>query len=348
MDYEQGQSPAENNAAVLPLAANTPERKPLQGGSMAQAPSEPGIRVLKFGGSSLAGAERILRAARIVQRATAERRIAVVVSAMRGVTDQLVSTAHYLFRGAGGVAFAEAGLLIHVHHGTARSLNLKPRDAIRLHTEIEALAGELFHTLRVHRHGTSFGEAHDRIVSFGERLSCRLFAAALGKLGVAAVPVDAREFVVTSAEFQNARPLLRATAARAEEVFPVLLGKDTVPVVTGFIGATHEGKITTLGRNSSDYSGAIVAHVLGAAELEIWTDVDGLYTANPHHSRAAQLLTALTYEQAQALAESGAKVLHPGVIPLAAKSRMKISICNTLNPQAPGTCIGPGNDGEPL
>jgi aspartokinase/homoserine dehydrogenase 1 len=347
MEYEEAQDPAANDAEVLPLPAETAEQQSPAGDSQTTTRQKHSVKVLKFGGSSLAGAGRILRAARIAQRAAAEHRIAVVVSALRGVTDRLVSLTGFLSKGAGGVAFAEAGLLIHLHHEIARELNLKSRDAVRLHTETESLGGELFAALRAHRHGSGGDEAFDRIVSFGERFSCRVFAAALKKLGIAAAPVDAPDFLVTSADFGAARPLLEATAARAKEIFPALLREGIVPVVTGFAGATHDGRITTLGRNSSDYSGAIVAHVLGAAELVIWTDVDGMYTTNPRHAPAARLLTALSYERAQALAEAGAKVLHPGVIPLAAKTQMKISICNALNPRAPGTRIGPRSETEP-
>lgn len=347
MDYEEAQDQAENDAATLSLPAETAEPQSPAGDPQTTTRQKRSVKVLKFGGSSLAGAGRILRAARIAQRAAAEHRIAVVVSALRGVTDRLVSLSDFLSKGAGGVAFAEAGLLIHLHHEIARELNLKSRDAVRLHTETESVGGELFAALRAHRHVSGGGgEAFDRIVSFGERFSCRVFAAALRKLGIGAAPVDAPDFLVTSADFGAAQPLLEATAARAKEIFPALLREGVVPVVTGFTGATHDGRITTLGRNSSDYSGAIVAHVLGAAELVIWTDVDGMYTTNPRHAPAARLLTALSYEQAQALAEAGAKVLHPGVIPLAAQTQMKISICNALNPRAPGTRIGPRSKAE--
>ncbi len=345
MDHEEIRNHQENDAGALFTAIEAQERERVADASDA-ASRQRAIKVLKFGGTSLAGAGRILRAAHLAQHATDEHRIAVVVSAMRGVTDQLDSIARHLFRGAGGVAFAEAGLLVHQHHETARDLNLKPRDAIRLHTELESLGGELFVSLRAHRHGNGGGEALDQILSFGERFSCRLFTAALRKLGVTATSVDASEFLVTSADFRNAQPLFESTAARAKEVFSTLFAEEVLPVITGFIGATSDGRTTTLGRNSSDYSGAIVAHVLEASELVIWTDVDGLYTANPRVTSSAKLLRALSYERAQALAASGAKVLHPGVIPLAEKTLMRISICNTLNPRAPGTRIGPLGDGE--
>ena len=113
-----------------------------------------------------------------------------------------------------------------------------------------------------------------------------------------------------------------------------------VPVVTGFIGATPDGRITTLGRNSSDFSGAIIAHVVDADELVIWTDVDGIYTENPNECAQAKLLHDLSYDEAHALAASGAKVLHPHVLPLAAETEMTIWVRNTFKPQVRGTRIG--------
>src|SRR5205814_7052469 len=130
------------------------------------------------------------------------------------------------------------------------------------------------------------------------------------------------------------------TRQRGRDVLLPLLEAGIVPVVTGFIGATPDGRITTLGRNSSDFSGAIVAHVVNADELVIWTDVDGIFTANPHESVEAHLLHELSYDEARALAASGAKVLHAKVLPLAAETEMVVWVRNTFNPQARGTRIG--------
>ncbi len=168
-----------------------------------------------------------------------------------------------------------------------------------------------------------------------------MFAAALEKLGIAAVPVASSEFVLTCDTFRDAQPHLEQTKQRGREILLPLLHEGIVPVVTGFIGATPDGRITTLGRNSSDFSGAIIAHVIDADELVIWTDVDGIYTANPSESGEARLLHELSYDEAHALAASGAKVLHAKVLPLAAETKMVIWIRNTFNPQARGTRIGP-------
>src|SRR5262249_18275757 len=127
---------------------------------------------------------------------------------------------------------------------------------------------------------------------------------------------------------------------RVRSVLSPLLEAGIVPVVTGFIGATRDGRITTLGRNSSDFSGAIIAHVVDADELVIWTDVDGIYTENPNESAQARLLHDLSYDEAHALAASGAKVLHPHVLPLAAETEMTVWVRNTFKPHLRGTRIG--------
>jgi aspartate kinase len=251
--------------------------------------------------------------------------------------------------GARGLATTEADGILNLHQGVAQDLNLRAEDAARLGGEIDHLGRELLH--EVNREPVNCGhddgpglETMDRIVSFGERLSCRLMTATLRQLGTNARAVEASDFLVTSDDFQSARPQLELTAARAGEIFPTLFAQGVVPVVTGFLGATRDGRITTLGRNSSDFSAAIVAHALGASELVIWTDVDGMYTANPHQSASARLLPELSYTSAQALAARGAKVLHREVIPLAAKTQMRVAIRNTLNPQARGTLIGPHSE----
>jgi aspartate kinase len=180
----------------------------------------------------------------------------------------------------------------------------------------------------------------DRLASFGERYAARLFAAALGKIGVASVPVASSDFVLTCDNFRDAKPHLEHTERRGRDILVPLLDAGIVPVVTGFIGATQDGRITTLGRNSSDFSGALIAHVVDAEELVIWTDVDGIYTANPHESAEARLLHELSYDEAHALAANGAKVLHPKVLPLAAEKEMTVWVRNTFKPHARGTRIG--------
>jgi aspartate kinase len=157
--------------------------------------------------------------------------------------------------------------------------------------------------------------------------------------------VASSDFVLTCETFRDAKPCLEHTERHGREILGPLLEAGIVPVVTGFIGATEDGRITTLGRNSSDFSGALVARVVEAEELVIWTDVDGIYTVNPHDSEEAKLFDELSYDEAHALAASGAKVLHPNVLPLAAQTEMTVWVRNTFKPHTRGTRIGSQQNG---
>lgn len=294
----------------------------------------------KFGGTSLLGAERMLHAASLVHAATRDSRVVVVVSAMKGVTDQLLSIARALAAGKFPHARREAELLLDFHGDVLRDLALDDRQDLRVRRELQLLARDLLHEVPLSGQVHVGAEHFDRLASFGERFSARLFAAALEKLDVPAVPVTSSDFVLTCDTFRDAQPHLEQTRRRGRDILLPLLEAGIVPVVTGFIGATPDGRITTLGRNSSDFSGAIIAHVVDADELVIWTDVDGIFTANPNESAEARLLHELSYDEAHALAASGAKVLHAKVLPLAAETEMVVWIRNTFNPQARGTRIG--------
>jgi len=301
----------------------------------------------KFGGTSLLGAERMLRAAALVREAARRGAVVVVVSAMKGVTDRLLGIAHLVCQGSFERARQEAEALVRLHEAELRGLALVAGESAGFAHDLGLLGRDLLH--EVSRRAVVMREAElcDRLASFGERFSARLFAAALAKSGVGAVPVSSSDFVRTCDNFRDAQPELEETRRRGREVLGPLLEDGLVPVVTGFIGATSDGRITTLGRNSSDFSGAIIAHVVDADELVIWTDVDGIYTANPNESPEARLLHELSYDEAHALAAAGAKVLHAKVLPLAAETEMVVWVRNTFNPQARGTRIGARRRPEP-
>jgi len=299
-----------------------------------------GIVAFKFGGTSLLGAERMLRAAELVKPMARGSHVVVVVSAMKGVTDRLLGIAQLLAERRNQRARAEAEALLDLHNDVLRELALDVEAHDRVSYELDSLGRDLLHEVPLHERVAATPELFDRLASFGERFSARLFAAALERSGVAAVPVASSEFVLTCDTFRDAKPHLEQTKRRGRDLLVPLLAAAVVPVVTGFIGATPDGRITTLGRNSSDFSGAIIAHVVDADELVIWTDVDGIYTANPNESVQARLLHDLSYDEAHALAANGAKVLHPHVLPLAAETRMTVWVRNTFKPQARGTRIG--------
>jgi aspartate kinase len=303
------------------------------------------VVAFKFGGSSLLGAERMLHAASLVREASQSSRVVAIVSAMKGITDHLLGISQSVAAGKRNTARKQAEFVIDLHLDVVNGLQLEDAEERRVASEVQSLGRDLVHDILASNGSASIAELSDRLASYGERFSARLFAVALEKSGVAAVPVSSSEFVLTCDTFRDAQPHLEQTRQRGREVLLPLLEDGVVPVVTGFIGSTQDGRITTLGRNSSDFSGAIVAHVVDADELVIWTDVDGIYTANPNETAEARLLHELSYDEAHALAAAGAKVLHAKVLPLAAETEMVVWIRNTFNPQARGTRIGPSERG---
>jgi aspartokinase/homoserine dehydrogenase 1 len=327
----------QEEAAAEPSPAALHHRVHCVGGEATQIRN---VVAFKFGGSSLLGAQRMLHAAGLVHAAIHASRVTVVVSAMKGVTDHLLSIARALADGKFAQARREAEFVLDLHLDVLHDLQLSDKDDLRVRRELQLLGRDLLHEVSVHANVAAGADLFDRLASFGERFSARLFAAALEKSGVPAVPVTSSDFVLTCNTFRDAQPHLEQTKQRGRGVLLPLLEAGIVPVVTGFIGATPDGRITTLGRNSSDFSGALIAHVIAAAELFIWTDVDGIYTANPKESAEARLLHELSYDEAHALAASGAKVLHAKVLPLAAETEMVVWVRNTFNPQARGTRIG--------
>jgi bifunctional aspartokinase / homoserine dehydrogenase 1 len=303
------------------------------------------VIAFKFGGSSLLGAERLLHAAQLVHKESKTRPVVAVVSAMKGVTDRLLRVGQLLSEGRNLHARKEADSIAEQHRATLEDLRLDSAEHQRLEQELERLSEDLLHETPFAGRVETNGAVLDRLASFGERYAARLLAAALSKIGADAVPVSSSDFVLTCDNFREAKPDLEATRTRGREILLPLLEAHIVPVVTGFIGATQDGRITTMGRNSSDFSGALMAHVVDAVELVIWTDVDGVYTANPHESAEAKLLHELSYDEALALAASGAKVLHPHVLPLAAQTEMTVWVKNTFKPQGRGTRIGGKENG---
>jgi bifunctional aspartokinase / homoserine dehydrogenase 1 len=343
MSPEQQQTIANAEDERRPSATGVRPRKSCE---PSQAPGRAtDVVAFKFGGSSLAGAERMRQAASLVRQAAESRAIVVVVSAMKGVTDRLLHVGQLLALTRSQAARTEALAIIELHLAVLRDLNLPREDHEQVAHELELLSRDLLHETPSFGHVAVNCATYDRLASFGERFAARLFAAALLATAVTAVPVASSDFVVTCETFREARPDLEFTRNRGRQVLLPLLLAGIVPVITGFIGATPDGRITTLGRNSSDYSGALIAHVVDATELVIWTDVDGVYTANPKESDQAKLLNELSYGQALALAANGAKVLHPHVLPLAAQSGMTVWIRNSFKPQARGTRIAAQTNG---
>ncbi|HTB18643.1 MAG TPA: aspartate kinase [Bryobacteraceae bacterium] len=298
------------------------------------------LLVMKFGGTSMGSAERIQVAAAICTEQNARRPVLAVVSAMSGVTDLLLGTLRH------AEADDEAGIessirnLSDRHENTCRELLQDPARCDR------ALAGvrDLIADFRRIAHGMlMLGDrpprSVDEAIAIGERLSALMIAEYLEASGIPARAINAREVIVTDAVFGNATPIMEATRKKASDVIEPLLASGVLPVVTGFNGATVDGRPTTLGRGGSDFSASILAAALDANELWIWTDVDGIMSADPRSVREARVLDALTYNEAAELAYNGAKVLHPRTLAPLIERQIPVWSKNSFHREHAGTRI---------
>ena len=298
------------------------------------------LRVMKFGGTSVGDADCIARAAAIVKSAASKGSVVVVVSAMSGVTNQLIDAAHHAERGDADFA---TKLIAELRKQHTKALEALVRDSGRS-AEAEKSLSHVLAELERLLQGTALlkeltPRALDAISGMGERLSAPLLAAALNERGVSSVAVPATEVIVTDPHHGRAEPLMDHTSERAEKILRPLLKKGVVPVVTGFIGATREGVPTTLGRGGSDYSATILGAALDAQETIIWTDVDGVKTADPKLVPEARTIEEISYSEAAELAYFGAKVLHPNTLRPVTAAGVPVWIRNSFAPEKPGTKI---------
>ena len=309
--------------------------------------------VQKFGGTSVADPAAIRRLIEIVRTARGRdgRGPAVVVSAMSGVTDLLLGIASAAGSGGGTAdALARIEQLRERHLAAVREL-AAANDHDALTTEINATLNQLAavaQALTVLREVSP--RTLDVIAAMGELLSSRIVAAALNAAGVDSEWVDARRAIVTSADHMRATPLTVETARALRATVVPALDAKRVPVLGGFVGATVDGHTTTLGRGGSDYSGALVGAGIGAREIQIWTDVDGMLTADPRVIKQPRLVPKLSFAEAAELAYFGAKVLHPSTILPAVERNIPVRILNSMRPDGSGTLITaePSLDGTPL
>ena len=295
------------------------------------------LLVMKFGGTSVGSAGRIRAAAALVESARTKRPVVVVVSAMSRITDLLLDTMKHAEAGD------RAGIDSNVRQLRARHHEAALGD-IELIARIDALIAEFERLVNgMAMLGDRPARSVDEAVAIGERLSSVLFAACLNAAGSPAAALNAAELIVTDAVFGNASPLMEHTSERSRRVIEPLLRRGIIPVVTGFNGSTLDGRPTTLGRGGSDFSASILAAALGAAELWIWTDVDGIMTADPRLVPDAKVLAEVSFREAAELAYNGAKVLHPRTLaPLLAPGidhAIPVWSKNSFAPEKPGTRI---------
>lgn len=296
--------------------------------------------VIKFGGTSVGETHRLRQAIEIVAERR-ERRPVVVVSALAGVTNQLVAATEAAAAGR----FDEALDLVtrirerHEESGFAligQKIDFYESFTAQLGRQIEQITSILRGVSLV---GETSPRAKDLVVALGEKLSSVLFSYAMRTKTLTGVHVDSGDVIVTDDRFGEATPLMpETTVAAARSLLPEL-ERNHIPVMGGFFGRSVSGATTTLGRGGSDYSAALVGAAIGADEIQIWTDVDGMMTCDPRVIPAAKVLDLVTYDEAAELAYFGAKVLHPKTLWPAVDRQIPVRVLNTHNPSSPGTLI---------
>jgi aspartate kinase len=286
--------------------------------------------VMKFGGTSVESAEAIRRVAGIV-RERLDRRPVVVVSAMGKTTNKLLAMAAKAVSGDLDAAI--------VHLEDLRAAHLRESAGLGVSEEVNARFDQLADLVKgLAIVGELTPRATDAVSAFGERLSSRIVTALFIDAGIGAVNLDARDVIVTDRRHGQAAPLFAETNARLMAVIPQL-AETHVPVMGGFIGATEDGVTTTLGRGGSDYTASIVGAGIGAEEIQIWTDVDGMLTADPTIFPGGYRVKTCSFAEAAELAYFGAKVLHPATVLPAIEKNIPVRILNSRRPEAEGTMI---------
>ena len=296
--------------------------------------------VMKFGGTSVGNAERIRQCAEIIAKAARQDRVVVVVSAMAGVTDLIFRTIEAARHGDTAATGAHlqkfesvhremlGSLFDQVHHAAANSFT----------AEIIAQLQNACHALSALRSDIS-AQTADSLVALGERISAWALANYLQQAGSSGAFVRAEDVIVTDSNFGNAAPDMEATRKQCAQALLPLLDRNIVPIVAGYSGANAQGQTTTLGRGGSDYSATIIGAAAGADEVWIWTDVDGVLTADPRICPDATTLPEITFAEAIELAYYGAKVIHPKAAYPAAEAKFPVWIKNSFRPSVAGTKI---------
>jgi len=294
------------------------------------------LLVMKFGGTSMGTADRMRVAAELIAKEQKHRPVAVVVSAMSKVTDLLLETLRRAEVGDRASVDAAIETLLTRHTDTCHQLlasDAALEDVHQLISEFRRIANGVFML------GERPPRSVDEAIAIGERLSSSLLARYMESAGTPARAVNGADLIVTDAVFGNASPQMDLTREKCAAMLIPDLRSDIVPIITGFNGATADGRPTTLGRGGSDFSASILASALDARELWIWTDVDGIMTADPRLVQDAAVLDEVTYAEAAELAYNGAKVLHPRTLAPLVEKRIPVWSKNSFAPHKPGTKI---------
>jgi aspartate kinase len=296
--------------------------------------------VMKFGGSSLANASRIKNVGRIIQRSSERVKMVVVASAMDDVTDRLLEIGETARRGEISKARNLVSKLHSLHLGTSRRVSTQ-RTSKELLREISQLMLELKRTVEgISQLRELTPRSRDYLLSFGERLSTRILTSAIRTAGLKARAFTGAEAGITTDEnFGEAKPLTEVSNHQIRRTLEPIFSRKEIPVVSGFIAATVDGSITTLGRGGSDYTACLLGAAIDADEIWIWTDVDGLMTADPRIVKEAKVLSTVSFGEALELSYFGAKMMHPRALQPAALRKIPVRIKNSSKPLQEGTLV---------
>ena len=303
------------------------------------------LLVMKFGGTSVGTEAAMRQVVQIVGAARADwPRLVVVTSALSGVTDLLIRSALHAAHGDMTIFNQAAEELNQRHLNMVDVLVTDPARQAPARQEIGRLLTDFNNLCQaIHVLGEATPRALDAVTSLGERLSVRILAAAMADSGLPAQLVEATQLILTDDRFQNALPDMPATTRLCYQALSPMLDGGLIPVVTGFIGATPQGLVTTLGRGGSDFTASILGVALQASEVWIWTDVDGVMTADPRLVSEARSLPVLSYREVSEMAHFGAKVLQPRSIYPVIEAGITVRVRNTFNPTHPGTRLVANN-----
>jgi len=297
---------------------------------------------MKFGGTSVATGESMRHVANLIANYVGQGdRVVAVVSALEGVTDKLIETAEQAKKENSNYIYEFKQKIFEKHLTAARKAIKNKRIQEEVEQILKTTTNELEKVLTgIIYVGELTPKSKDYVISFGERLSAPIIWGALRDLKLDAQYYTGREVgIVTDSNFGEASPLMNVTKHQVREKIEPLLEKGIVPVVTGYIAATQDGITTTLGRGGSDYTATIIGATLAADEIWIWTDVDGIMTADPKIIPSAKMLPELSFQEATEMAIFGAKAMHPRALQPAMEENIPVRIRNVFNPENTGTLI---------
>lgn len=302
-----------------------------------------GTLTMKFGGASVGTTAALMQVVSILlQERERWQNLIVVVSALEGVTDSLIEASH-LAQLSNRRGYRRIVATLRTRHLTlVDNLPLNPDERVELQAEIDRLLFDMLDICQMISESggdTVSAQTIDAVISVGERLATRIVAALMRHNGLRGVALDATEVIVTDATFGNARPNMDLTRERIHTNLLPMLERGIIPVITGFIGGTRDGKPTTLGRGGSDYSASIIGVCTEATEVWMWASVDGMMSTDPQHIDSARVIPYLSYEEVAELAYFGARILHARMIEPLRESNTPLHIKNIFKPQSPGTIV---------